>query len=64
VPGTGTSFATPHVAGVVALMLERNPALAPQEVQTILQHTARPLPYGRFTCGAGLLDAHAAVLHA
>jgi subtilisin family serine protease len=37
----GTSMAAPHVSGVVALMLERNPSLTPVQVKTIIQNTAR-----------------------
>lgn len=41
----GTSMAAPHVTGVVALMLEKNPSLTPVQVKTILQNTARsPCP--------------------
>lgn len=40
----GTSFAAPIVSGVVALMLERDPTLTPQEVKDRLQATADAPP--------------------
>ena len=43
--GTGTSFATPLVAGTVALMLSVNPNLSPTEIRTLIQKTARPFPF-------------------
>jgi len=57
----GTSFACPHVSGVVALMLEANPLLTPAEVVTILRQTATPMPYEERVVGAGYVDAHNAV---
>jgi serine protease AprX len=57
----GTSFACPHITGVVALMLEANPLLTPDEVVTILRQTATPMPYDQRTVGAGYVDAHNAV---
>ncbi|HKS27022.1 MAG TPA: S8 family serine peptidase [Pyrinomonadaceae bacterium] len=60
----GTSFACPHVSGVVALMLEANPNLTPDEVVTILRETANPMPYTEREVGAGYLDAHNAVRRA
>jgi subtilisin family serine protease len=60
----GTSFACPHVAGVVALMLEARPTLTPDEVVTILRDTATPMPYEERVVGSGYVDAHNAVRRA
>ena len=63
----GTSMATPHVAGVAALLLSINNALTPAQIATILQQSARPFPAGTYcathsgVCGAGMLDAGDAV---
>lgn len=57
----GTSFACPQVSGVVALMLEANPQLTPDEVVTLLRQTANPMPYEERVVGAGYVDAHNAV---
>jgi hypothetical protein len=60
---SGTSFSAAYVSGLVALMLERDPALKPDEVRTILMKTARDLgAAGRDDLfGAGEADAYAAV---
>ncbi|MEO8925269.1 MAG: S8 family serine peptidase, partial [Caldimonas sp.] len=88
----GTSFSTPLVSGVVALMMSVQPSLTPAQVLAKLKSSARPFPTtgGSATptqaqcvapsaansseqgecycvvglCGAGMLDAHAAVLAA
>jgi serine protease len=57
----GTSMATPHVVGVVALMLSVKPTLTPDQVTTILQSTARAFPATCSQCGSGIVNANAAV---
>jgi subtilisin family serine protease len=60
---SGTSFSAAYVSGIAALMLERNPALKPNEVRAILENTARDLgaPGRDDLFGAGEADAYAAV---
>ncbi len=41
----GTSAASAHVAGAVALLLQRNPALSPTQVMQLLQSSARQDAY-------------------
>jgi serine protease len=57
----GTSMATPHVSGVVALMLSVKPSLTPDQVTQILQSTARAFPATCSQCGSGIVNASAAV---
>jgi subtilisin family serine protease len=63
----GTSMASPHVAGVAALVLARNPALTADQVGNIIRSTARPLrdaasdPVPNDRYGHGLVQAAAAV---
>lgn len=62
---TGTSMASPYVAGVVGLMLARNPDLTAAQCLGILQRTARPLAGASYEwvndVGFGRFDAEAAL---
>ncbi len=59
----GTSMAAPHVSGVIGLMLSRNSALTPTQIVNKLKRTARAISTEkcRAGCGAGLIDADAAL---
>ena len=60
---TGTSFSTPVIAGVAALMRAKDPTITPEEAKTILIETAMELGPGGDdnTFGHGLVDAEAAL---
>ncbi len=58
----GTSMATPHVAGVAALVRSANKRLTPAQVRTLLSATAKALaPNDTNQYGAGIVQADAAV---
>lgn len=58
----GTSMAAPAVAGVMALMLEKNPNLTPAELCRIIEETATPLSQTKSNdFGSGCINALAAV---
>ena len=63
---SGTSMAAPHVAGIVALMLEANPALTPPRIEKILISTALDFGDKGFDhdYGHGFVDALRAVSRA
>ncbi|PSL40257.1 serine protease AprX [Planomicrobium soli] len=59
---SGTSMATPHVAGITALLLEADPTLSPDEVKNTLQQTATNMPgYEAWEVGSGYVNAYAAL---
>ena len=58
----GTSQAAPCVAGVIALMLEKNPELTPAEISMILETTAVKIEDNKNNyTGSGCIDALAAI---
>jgi serine protease len=58
---SGTSMAAPHVSGVVALMLSVKSTLKPDDVTFLLQSTSHRFGGACSQCGAGILNAQAAV---
>jgi subtilisin family serine protease len=68
--GSGTSYATPSVSGIIALVLEANSNLTPLQVKEVLKHTSELRgspsapdvdPYWNREFGYGMVDALAAV---
>lgn len=60
---SGTSMAAPHVSGVVALLLSRNPNLSVEDVRQILRGSAAPQSGVEWSpdFGPGILDAQSAL---
>ena len=53
---SGTSMATPHVAGAAALLKAIMPTLSPAELKSLLVQSSLPLPGGALRVGAGRLN--------
>jgi subtilisin family serine protease len=58
---SGTSMATPHVTGVVALLKQANPKLSVSEIREVLSSTAKDVNLSATECGSGRLNANSAV---
>ena len=58
---SGTSMATPLVAGAAALMLDKDPTLNPATVKARLMRSARKISANPIDAGAGVLDIEAAL---
>jgi subtilisin family serine protease len=61
---SGTSMATPHISGVVALILSENPNLSAEQVKEVLMNTAKDLGEDENTQGAGRVEAYDAFIAA
>jgi serine protease AprX len=71
--GSGTSWAAPHVAAVIAQLLQVSPRATPAQLDDVLKATAHRFPGGApyrrvgrylssFDKGTGLVDAYAAAV--
>lgn len=64
---TGTSMATPVVAGAIALWLQAKPSLTPDDVKDIISHTARhpenDMEYPNNSYGYGEIDVYRGLLY-
>lgn len=66
---SGTSMATPYIAGCYALIKSKFPTATPSQIKTLLQTNSKPMPWVYDTSilsstaqqGAGLVDVYAAV---
>ena len=58
---SGTSMSAPVVSGAVALMLEQNPHLTPNQVKAILMYTAEAGKGNPYEVGAGYMNAAGAI---
>lgn len=65
---SGTSMASPHVAGAAALIIQDKPRMRAAQIQDLLRNTAEPRTYSTYPFlwpvnrqGAGMIDVRAAV---
>jgi serine protease AprX len=61
-PLNGTSMASPHVAGVAALVLQRRPGMRPMLLKKLLEESSEDLQYAPLQTGYGLVNPLAALM--
>ena len=59
--GCGTSAATPHVAGLAALILSKNPSYSPEKVKSIIRANVDPYD-SEVYIGTGRINAYTALI--
>jgi PGF-pre-PGF domain-containing protein len=55
---SGTSMATPHVAGAVALLIQLHPDWTPEQIKSALKNNTVDLGLDVYTQGRGLVDVY------
>ncbi|HDP74164.1 MAG TPA: hypothetical protein ENN46_04410, partial [Candidatus Woesearchaeota archaeon] len=58
---SGTSMATPHVAGLAAILKQKNPDSSPLEIRNMITSTSKDLGFEAYAQGFGRIDALKAV---
>ena len=58
---SGTSMATPHVAGAAAILAQQHPTWTAPQLKDALMSTSKPLPYTAYQVGAGRVDVAASI---
>lgn len=58
---SGTSMATPHVAGAAAILLQRHPEYTAEELRAALMSTATDVGLTSYQAGSGVVDVQAAI---
>jgi subtilisin family serine protease len=57
-------MATPHVAGLAALVLQQNTRLLPRMVKKLLEDACEPVPFAPNQAGYGIVNVYSSLLRA